>query len=316
MARLLVTRLLRAFLTLGILSVIVFSAIELLPGDAAVAILGRDATPKRLEVLRKRLELDQPPARRYFQWVSGVVSGDLGPSLVSDRPISELLSGRFEHSLVLLVISATISVPIGVALGIVSAVWKDSVFDRITTTVTLALVALPVFVVGLSLVFLLATGVFRVLPPTSLLISGETGWRRIRTYILPASTLILATSPYISRMLRTSMIEVLESEYVQMARLKGLPDRLVIGRHALPNAIIPTIQVTALNIAWMAGGVVVVEYVFQYPGIGWSLVDAVANRDIYMVQAITLLIASIYIGMNLLADVATIVLSPRLRTSL
>jgi peptide/nickel transport system permease protein len=168
---------------------------------------------------------------------------------------------------------------------------------------------------GIALILLFATGVFHGLPAVSLLAPGTHAWEDPKVVVLPAATLVLAVTPYISRIMRGSMVEVLESEYVTMARLKGLSERTVIWRHAVPNAIVPAIQVTALQLAWMAGGVVVVEFVFQYPGIGAALVEAVGNRDMPVVQTLTMLAAGIYVGLNLLADIATILVTPKLRTA-
>jgi len=185
----------------------------------------------------------------------------------------------------------------------------------VTSNVTLVLAALPEFVIGMGLILIFATGLFHWFPAVSLLAPGEKAWEDPRVVVLPAATLILAVVPYISRIMRGSMIEVLESEYVTMARLKGLPERQVIWRHAVPNAIVPAIQVTALELAWMAGGIVIVEFVFQYPGIGASLVDAVGNRDMPVVQTVTMLAAAVYVFLNLAADLATILVTPRLRTA-
>jgi peptide/nickel transport system permease protein len=177
------------------------------------------------------------------------------------------------------------------------------------------LAALPEFVIGIGLVLLFATSVFTWFPAVSLIAPDQRAWEVPDVVVLPAATLVLAVVPYISRIMRGSMIEVLESDYVTMARLKGLPEREVIWRHAVPNAIVPAIQVAALQLAWMAGGVVIVEFVFSYPGIGAALVDAVANRDMPVVQTITMLAAGIYVGLNLLADILTIMVTPKLRTA-
>jgi peptide/nickel transport system permease protein len=181
--------------------------------------------------------------------------------------------------------------------------------------VSLVFAALPEFVIGIALVLLFATSVFHVLPAVSLIPPGDHAWNHFNVVILPAATLVLAVTPYISRIMRGSMVEVLESDYVTMARLKGLPERTVMLRHALPNAIVPAIQVSALQLAWMAGGVVVVEFVFSFPGIGAALVDAVGNRDVPTVQALSLIIAAVYVVLNLAADVTTILVTPRLRTA-
>jgi peptide/nickel transport system permease protein len=195
-----------------------------------------------------------------------------------------------------------------------TAMRRDRPVDHVVTNGSLVLAALPEFVIGIGLILLFATSVFHWFPAVSLLAPGEKAWSDPSVVVLPAATLVLAVTPYISRIMRGSMIEVLEAEYVTMARLKGLPERTVIWRHAVPNAIVPAIQVTALQLAWMAGGVVVVEFVFSYPGIGSLFIDAVGNRDMPVVQTITLLAAAIYVVLNLLADLATIAVTPRLRT--
>ena len=216
----------------------------------------------------------------------------------------------------LVFIAALVSVPVSLLLGSLTALRRDSKFDITVTVGSLALAALPEFVIGIILILLFATQVFTWLPAVSNVDSSVPIVQQLDLFILPALTLTLAVAPYITRILRASTIEVLESEYVMMARLKGLPERLVLYRHAVPNALAPTLQVTALNLAWLAGGVVVVEYLFAFPGIGSLLVDSVANRDMPMVQAITLIIAAVYVVANLTADILTILVSPRLRTGL
>jgi peptide/nickel transport system permease protein len=192
---------------------------------------------------------------------------------------------------------------------------RDRPADHVVSTATLVLAALPEFVIGIALILVFATGLLSVLPAVSILAPGTHAWEDLSVVVLPAATLVLAVTPYISRIMRGSMVEVLESEYVTMARLKGLPERTVIWRHAVPNAVVPAIQVAALQLAWMAGGVVVVEFVFAYPGIGAALVDAVGNRDMPVVQAVTMLAAGVYVGLNVLADIATILVTPKLRTA-
>jgi peptide/nickel transport system permease protein len=303
-------------LTLFLVSVLVFAATQALPGDTARAILGRDASPERLKEVRARLGLDQPATTQYVKWLGHIVRGNLGDSLVASQPVTSLLKGRVMNSAALVLVAALVSIPISILLGSLSGLLRDKWFDSATSLGSLALAALPEFVIGILLIMLLATQVFHVFPAVSRVNPSESIWSQMDMLILPALTLILAVAPYIIRILRASMIEVLESEYVQMARLKGMPESIVLRRHALPNAVIPAIQVIALNMAWLAGGVVVVEYLFNYPGIGSGLVDAVANRDVPMIQAIVLLIASLYVGFNLIADILTILVSPRLRTGL
>ena len=311
-----VRRTLLGILTLFLASIIIFAATQALPGDPARAILGRTATPESLAALREQLNLDRPVTEQYWDWLSGVLTGDLGESLVAGQPVTELLGSRIVNSAFLMLLAALVSVPLAILIGVVSARRRDGPLDHTLSVTTLAVAGLPEFVVGIALVVLFGTTVFTVLPPVSLIPPDSAPWNYPMELILPTLTLVIAVSPYIARIMRASMIEVLESDYVEMARLKGLRERKVVWGHALPNAIAPTIQVTAINLAYLAGGIVVVEFVFAYPGIGAALVDAVANRDIPVVQAVALLIAAVYVVLNLIADVATILVSPRVRTTL
>ncbi|HEX6583689.1 MAG TPA: ABC transporter permease [Thermoleophilaceae bacterium] len=315
LSRLILRRIGLGLLTLWLVSLIVFAAVLALPGDAATAILGKEATPDRVAALREQLHLNDSVISQYFQWLGGLLSGDLGTSAATQEPVSDLLSARVGNSVFLVLVASLVALPLSLLIGVWTAMRRDRPVDHITSTVTLVLAALPEFVIGIALVLLFATSVSHVLPAVSLLPPGTHAWEDPKVVVLPAATLVLAVTPYISRIMRGSMVEVLESEYVTMARLKGLPERTVIWRHAVPNAIVPAIQVTALQLAWMAGGVVVVEFVFQYPGIGAALVDAVALRDMPVVQTVTMLAAGIYVGLNLLADIATILVTPKLRTA-
>jgi peptide/nickel transport system permease protein len=311
-----VRRTLLGVLTLFVASIVIFAATQALPGDPARAILGRTATPESLAALRERLNLNRPVVEQYWDWLSGVATGDLGESLVAGRSVTELLGSRIRNSAFLMLIAALISVPLAILIGAISARRRDGPLDHTLSVLTLALAALPEFVVGIAFVVLLGTTVFTVLPPVSLIPPDSPPWNYPKELILPTLTLVVAVTPYIARIMRASMVEVLESDYVEMARLKGLRERKVVWRHALPNAIAPTIQVIAINLAYLAGGIVVVEFVFAYAGIGQALVDGVASRDIPVVQAVALLIAAVYVVLNLIADVATILVSPRVRTAL
>jgi peptide/nickel transport system permease protein len=303
--------------TLFLVSVVVFAATQALPGDTARAILGKEATNKvRYEALRKQLGLDRPLVSQYTGWLGNIVTGNLGNSLVQDEPVTQLLGRRVLNTFILVFVAALLSVPLSLLLGSISALKRDSRFDFSVTIGSLSLAALPEFVIGIILLTLFAVQVFHLLPAVSNVDPDVPIVQQLNLFILPAVTLTLAVAPYITRILRASTIEVLESEYVMMARLKGLPERLVVNRHALPNALAPALQVTALNLAWLAGGVVIVESVFAFPGIGSLLVDSVKNRDMPMVQAICLIIAAVYVVANLTADILTILVSPRLRTGL
>jgi peptide/nickel transport system permease protein len=314
LAKLIVRRLALGVLTLFLISLVVFAAVLALPGDAATAILGREATPERVAALRDQLNLNDSVITQYLDWIGGVITGSFGESAATQQPVSELLSDRVANTAFLVFVAAVVAVPLSIGIGVWTAMRRDRSVDHVVSTSTLVLAALPEFVIGIGLILLFATSVFHWFPAVSLLAPDEKAWSNPSVVVLPAATLVLAVTPYISRIMRGSMIEVLESEYVTMARLKGLAERTVIWRHAVPNAIVPAIQVTALQLAWMAGGVVVVEFVFSYPGIGSAFIDAVDNRDMPVVQTITILAASIYVVLNLLADLATIAVTPRLRT--
>src|SRR4051795_10262613 len=315
MRKLIIRRLALGVLTLFLISLVVFAAVIALPGDAATAILGKEATPDRVAALREQLHLNDSVVSQYLQWISGVLTGSFGTSAATQQSVSALLSDRVANSLFLVFCASVVAIPLSIGIGVWTAMKRDKPVDHVASTTTLVLAALPEFVIGIGLILLFATGVFHWFPAVSLLPPGEKAWEDPQVVVLPAATLVLAVTPYISRIMRGSMIEGLESEDVTMARLKGLSERTVIWRHAVPNAIVPAIQVTALQLAWMAGGVVVVEYVFSYPGIGAALVDAVAKRDMPVVQTVTMLAAGVYVVLNLLADLATILVTPRLRTA-
>jgi peptide/nickel transport system permease protein len=311
-----VRRLALGVLTLAIVSVIVFAATVALPTDPARALLGRNATPDSLKALRETLHLNRPLLDQYWTFVKGLVTGDPGTSLATETPVIDVIKDSVRNSAFLVAISAAIAIPLALALGIAGALKRDSLFDQSSSLGLLGMAALPEFVSGIGLVLLFGTVVFNWLPPTVLLPPGEGPWTHLKELVLPVVTLTLVVVPYIARFMRASMIDVLESEYVEMARLKGLPERVVIFRHALPGALVPAIQAIALSLAYLAGGIVVVEYVFNYPGVGAKLVDAVHNKDLPVAQTVTLLIAAVYVVVNILADVVTLLVSPRVRTSL
>jgi len=311
-----IRRVLFGLVTLFVASIIIFAATQALPGDAARSILGRNATPDSLAALRDQLGLNKPVLQQYWEWLRGVLTGDFGNSLAEQRPVTDVIGERIVYSAFLMFLAAIISFPLAVALGVASARRRDGPFDHVTSVVSLALAALPEFIVGIALVVLFATSVFHVLPAVTIIDPGTPPWSHPKELILPTITLVIAVTPYTARIMRASMVEILESDYVEMARLKGLSEQLVMWRHAVPNGIAPTFQVIAINLAYLAGGIVVVETVFNYPGIGAGFVDAVHARDMPVVQALALLIAALYVVLNMLADIATILVSPRLRTSL
>jgi peptide/nickel transport system permease protein len=315
MKKLIWRRLALGVLTLWLVSLVVFGALLALPGDAATAILGKEATPDRVAALREQLNLNDSVISQYLHWIGGVVTGSFGTSAATQLPVSDLLSSRVANSVFLVLVASAVAIPLSIGIGVWTAMRRDRAVDHVASTVTLVFAALPEFVIGIGLVLVFATSVFHWFPAVSILPPGEKAWQDPNVVVLPAATLVLAVTPYISRIMRGSMIEVLESEYVTMARLKGLSERTVIWRHAVPNAIVPAIQVTALQLAYMAGGVVAVEFVFSYPGIGAALIDAVANRDMPVVMTVTMLMAGLYVVLNLLADLGTILVTPKLRTA-
>lgn len=313
-----ITRLIakRLFLSIFILlavSLVIFVITLLLPGDPAQAVLGQQATPERLEALREQMGLNEPTHIQYLAWLTGMFTGDFGFSASADMPVAELLGERIAASVALMVAAALVSIPLGIALGTYQAIRRGRLGDHLTSNGSLILAALPDFVIGVLLVTIFATSVFQLLPSVSLTRPGEPVWAEPAQLILPVATLALVVAPYVARMMRATLIEVLDSGYVEMARLKGVPERRVILRHALPHAFGPVAQVIAIQLAWLAGGVVVVEFLFRFPGIGQALVDAVANRDVQVVQALTMLVAVIYVVVNLLADVVGIMTNPKLR---
>jgi len=296
-------RLALGIVTLFVVSVIVFAATVALPTDPARALLGRNATPDSLKALRETLHLNRPLIDQYWTFLSGLLTGDPGTSLATSTPVIDVIKDAVRNSAFLVAISAIIAIPLALTIGVLGALRRDSLFDTASSLGLLGMAALPEFVSGIGLVLLFGTVVFNWPPPTVLLAPSEGPWTQLKELILPVVTLTLVVVPYIARFMRASMIDVLESEYVEMARLKGLPERVVILRHAL-------------SLAYLAGGIVVVEFVFNYPGVGAKLVDAVHNKDLPVAQTVTLLIAAVYVLVNLLADVVTLLVSPRVRTSL
>ena len=309
-------RLLTGTVTLAALSVLVFAATQALPGDAATQVLGPHASVAQVAEMRVRLGLDRSVAIQYLAWISGLARGDFGQSLANGTPVREMLAPRIWATSVLVLVAACVAIPFALAMGVWTATHRDRAFDLTASTVTLTLAAVPEFVVGITLVILLATGPLQWLPPVSLIDPAVPLLNQADAIVLPSLTLILASTPYVLRMMRASMVEVLDSDYIAMARLNGIPERRIVLRHALRNAIGPAIQVIALTLIYLAGGVVVVESVFNYPGIGTALVDAVRYRDLPVVQFLSLVIASVYVVCNLAADIAVILVTPRLRTTL
>lgn len=314
MLRLVVARVFTAALTLLLVSVVIFAMIEVLPGDVASRILGRDATQESLAQVRAQLHLNDPAVERYLGWLAGVVQGDFGLALTSKRPIVDILAPRIVNTLILSGIAFLLYLPLALVPALLQAVNRDRPIDHGFSTVTLVLLSTPDFLLS-TLLLIAFVVLIPVLPATSLVepTTSFVGW--VRALILPSVTLAIVMAVYAVRMLRDNLIEVLEAEYIRMAELKGLSKRAVLLRHALPNALVPTLNVTALNLGYLIGGVVIVEKVFSYPGFGGLLVDSLQLRDIPLIEATVLIAAAVYVGANLLADVGAILLNPRLRKS-
>ncbi len=304
-------RLALGLLTLFVVSLIIFLGVELLPGDFAEAILGQAATPETVAAFRRELKLDLPPHERYVDWLFGILQGDMGRSLANQREISELIGGRLKNTLFLASFAAIVSIPLALTLGVMAALYRNSIFDRAVNVMTLSSISFPEFFVAYILILFLAVqlGLF---PSISNISEGLGFWERVYRSSLPAFTLTLVVVAHMMRMTRAAIINLLASPYIEMAGLKGLTPSRIIVRHALPNALAPIINVVVINLAYLVVGVVIVEVVFVYPGLGQLLVDSVSHRDIPVVQASSLIFAATYVLLNLTADVLSIMTNPRL----
>jgi peptide/nickel transport system permease protein len=299
-------------LVMVIVSGLIFAAVQILPGDVAVMILGTSATPQDLAALRARLGLDRPAVVRYLDWIRGAVVGEWGMSLLYQVPVRPLVLDRLRQSGFLAVLALGVAVPLAVGLGVLSALWRNRLADHLIGLVTLVSVSLPEFITGTVLILVLAFR-FPIFPPTSLVDPRASFASIAPSLILPTLTLVLALLAHMTRMTRASMLDVLDTPYVRAARLRGLRPRRVILRHALRNALLPTVGIVAINVGFLIGGIVVVENVFAYPGLGRLMVDAINHRDVPVIQMAALVIALAYALANLAADVAYAYLDPRIR---
>ena len=303
---------------LGVLSVLFVSvltyvATQVLPGDAATSILGQTATPERLVLVREELGLDEPLLSGLWNWMSGLFSGEFGNSLVQGRSVSEVIGPRLANSIVLVAVTAVVSTVIGVVTGVVAAYYRDKWFDDVSSTLALAASALPEFVVGVLVVLVFSVGIFDWFPAVSILPPEMRIWDDLSKLVLPVLTLVIVTTPYIFRLVRAATIEALQSDYAEVARLKGVSTKRLLFGHALPNAVAPAVQVFGLNVLYLAGGIVLVETVFQYPGIGLSLVSSIQSRDVPVIQFLVVLLAIFYVVLNILTDVIVLLATPRRR---
>jgi peptide/nickel transport system permease protein len=295
-------------------SVLVFVATELLPGDPARKILGRYATPDALAAMHERLGLDDPLVQRYADWLWNVLHGDLGTSVTgAGAPVADIIVPLMENTIVLALVSMVVLVPISLALGVWAGIRAGRPADHAISTATLGFVALPDFVVGSGLILIFGIWL-DWLPTLSLVPPGETPLTTPRALVLPVATIVIVAVAFAIRMVRAGVIDAMATDYVQMARMNGIRERRVVVRYALRNALAPSVQVMALTLQWLVGGLVVIETVFTFPGVGAELVHAVNDKNIPVVQAIALLIATAYIVVNVIADLLVVVLVPRLRT--
>ena len=305
-------RLALGVLTIIVISILIFLGVEALPGDVAEAILGQSATPETVAAFRKELKLDLPPHIRYFSWLGDFLRGDLGNSLSNKRPIAGMIGWRFANTIFLASATAVVAVPLALILGMLAALYRDSLFDRIISMSTLTTISFPEFFVAYILIAFLSV-YFNIFPSISSLNDTMPFWQKIYTIMLPCITLTLVCLAHMMRMTRAAIINILTSPFIEMAHLKGIKRARVIFRHALPNALSPIINVIILNLAWLVAGVVVIEVVFVYPGLGQLLVDSVSKRDIPVVQASGLIFALTYVTLNLTADVLAMLSNPKLR---
>ncbi len=309
--RMLIQRVSLGLLILFVVSLIIFLGVSLLPGDAAQAMLGQSATPETVAALRKQMGLDLPPHIRYFKWLSGIFQGDFGVSISNGREISGLIAVRFANTLFLALMAALIAVPLALALGILAALYRNSYYDRAVNVITLSSISTPEFFVAYILILFLSVNAGWL--PSLANVNPETPFfDRVYKCILPAMTLTLVVVAHMMRMTRAAIINLLASPYIEMAALKGVSKSNIIVRHALPNAWAPIVNVIVINLAYLVVGVVVVEVVFVYPGLGQLLVDSVQRRDLPVVQACCLIFGATYVLLNLTADILSILTNPRL----
>jgi peptide/nickel transport system permease protein len=310
--RFILLRLLGGIAMLLAVSALIFFMTEVLPGDVASRILGRNPDPERLAILRAELGLDQPLLRRYLEWMAGILRGDFGTSLISGQPVAETLGRRVLNSVLLGAMALAIYVPLAVLPAIVQAVNRDRPLDQAISALSLAILSIPDFLLA-TLVLISFVVLLPVAPARSIVEASSTWGQALHAMMLPAATIALVMATYAMRYLRDSLIEVLQTDYIRMARLNGIPQRVLIWRHAMPNALVPFLNVTALNLTYLFGGVVVIEQVFSFPGFGALMVGALLQLDVPMIQATVLIAAAVYILSNLVVDLATLALNPRLR---
>lgn len=310
--KLVAQRLALSTLLLFAASVLIFAGTTILPGDVAQNILGQSATPESLANLRKELGMDQPATTRYFNWLFGALQGDLGTALTNGRDIVDSLSGRLKNTLFLAFWAAVVAVPLAIFLGLLAVRYRERWPDKLISAVTLASISVPEFLIGYVLMFYVGVKLGWA-PTVSTIYDSMSLGEKLNAIALPVTVLTMVVLAHMMRMTRAAILNVMQSAYIETAELKGLTSFQVIARHAFPNAIAPVVNVVMLNLAYLVVGVVVVEVVFVYPGMGQYLVDHVAKRDVPVVQACGLIFAAVYIGLNMVADIVSILANPRLR---
>ncbi|MFW1949806.1 ABC transporter permease [Acinetobacter bereziniae] len=309
------TRLLSGVLVVFVISLIVFIATQALPSDPARVILGPEATEATVQILREQLGLNDPILIQYWHWLSQLLQGNFGRSIDSNVPVVQIVQNYFGNTVVLTILVIVITVPISVVLGVWLSLRRDSKLDRIIVSSSILFKAVPGFVIAIWLMMFFSTSILHILPAASLLIPEQSAFSQIEFLVLPILTLALSLIPYLMRLVRGSMIDALESDYVTSARLRGIPERRIIWKHVLPNALVPVVQGTALTIRVLLSGALIIEVVFSYPGIGNALNAAIELRDIPTIQAIVLLLTICVVAVNLIADLITTLLTPKIRTA-
>ena len=310
--KLIAQRLALGLLLLFAASILIFVGTSILPGDVAQSILGQSATPEALANLRRELGMNDPAMTRYFAWLGGVLQGDLGTALTNGRDIAESLGGRLKNTLFLAFWAAAISVPLAIFLGLLAVRYKDRWPDKLISAVTLTTISIPEFMIGYVLIYWVAIK-WRLFPSVAIINDSMSLGAKLNAIAIPVMVLTLVVLAHMMRMTRAAILNVMQSAYIETAELKGLGMLKIIRKHAFPNAIAPIVNVVMLNLAYLVVGVVVVEAVFAYPGMGQYLVDHVSKRDVPVVQACGLIFAAVYIGLNLVADIVSILANPRLR---
>lgn len=309
------TRLLSGVLVVFVISLIVFIATQALPSDPARVILGPEAPEATVQILREQLGLNDPILIQYWHWLSQLLQGNFGRSIDSNVPVVQIVQNYFGNTVALTILVIVITVPISVVLGVWLSLRRDSKLDRIIVSSSILFKAVPGFVIAIWLMMFFSTSILHILPAASLLIPEQSAFSQIEFLVLPILTLALSLIPYLMRLVRGSMIDALESDYVTSARLRGIPERRIIWKHVLPNALVPVVQGTALTIRVLLSGALIIEVVFSYPGIGNALNAAIELRDIPTIQAIVLLLTICVVAVNLIADLITTLLTPKIRTA-